>query len=220
MGKHDCDFELVVFDMDGVLVDITSSWYWVHSHFGVSNEDSLELYFEGEIDDEEFIRRDIQLWKTLDREVKKTDLVKILRDAPLMRGLDDCLSQLDKRGLKSAVISGGLKPLAEHIDKGYFDKILANDVEGAVDNTLTGEPLVEVRLDCKGEVFDSLLEELKIHPSKCVAVGDTHIDVPMLKKAGLGIAFRPKDKEIEKASDVTIEEKNLSRVLDYIFSSA
>ncbi len=217
MGKSSSDFELVVFDMDGVLVDITSSWYWVHSHFGVSNEESLELYFKGKIDDEEFIRRDIQLWKNLDREVKKTDLVKILRDAPLMSGLDDCLSQLDKRGLKCAVISGGLKPLAEHIDKGYFDRIMANDVEGAADNTLTGNPLVEVRLDGKGDVFENILEELKVHPSKCVAVGDTHIDIPMLEKAGLGIAFRPKDKEIEEVSDVTIEEKDLARVLDHIF---
>jgi len=57
---------LVVFDMDGVLADVESSWVYVHRHFGVNNDHSLFAYLRGEIDDLEFIRRDINLWKQKD----------------------------------------------------------------------------------------------------------------------------------------------------------
>ena len=41
---------LVVFDMDGVLVDAYSSWVLVHQHYGTQNEDSLRAFLQGEID--------------------------------------------------------------------------------------------------------------------------------------------------------------------------
>ena len=54
-------YDIVVFDLDGVLVDIQSSWDWVHRHFGVDNDESLAQYLAGQIDDLEFMRRDIAL---------------------------------------------------------------------------------------------------------------------------------------------------------------
>ncbi|HEX2065545.1 MAG TPA: hypothetical protein VHI93_01910 [Candidatus Thermoplasmatota archaeon] len=38
---------LVCFDMDGVLIDVGSSWVMVHRHFGVQNEASLHAYLRG-----------------------------------------------------------------------------------------------------------------------------------------------------------------------------
>ena len=54
--------ELVVFDMDGTLVDVVSSWAEIHRYFGENNDDGLRKFMRGEIDDEEFIRRDIRIW--------------------------------------------------------------------------------------------------------------------------------------------------------------
>ena len=36
--------------MDGVLVDVGSSWKFVHREFGTDNEDNLRKYVDGEID--------------------------------------------------------------------------------------------------------------------------------------------------------------------------
>ena len=62
MSGNGRKFDLVAFDMDGVLVDYLSSWTWVHDRFGVSNEESVISFMDGEIDDMEFMRRDIALW--------------------------------------------------------------------------------------------------------------------------------------------------------------
>lgn len=211
----DKDFELAVFDMDGVLVDVESSWVWVHNHFNVNNDHSLKKYLQGEIDDLEFIRRDIELWRNKDDELDKNDIRSILSDVPLMDGYSRCLEKLNQKQYKTAIISGGLKPLAEEIGSEYFDIIKANDVEEN-DGKLSGEGILEVKLNDKGSVFEELLNELDIEYKKCIAVGNSFIDVPMLEKAGLGIAFDPADAKVRRAADVVIEEKDLCSVLDHI----
>lgn len=211
----DKEFELAVFDMDGVLVDVESSWVWVHNHFNVNNDHSLRKYLQGKIDDLEFIRRDIELWRNKDDELDKNDIRSILSDVPLMDGYNRCLEKLKQKRYKTAIISGGLKPLANEIGSEYFDIIKANDVEEN-DGKLSGEGVLEVKLNDKGSVFDELLQELDIDNDKCIAVGNSFIDAPMLKKAGLGIAFDPADAKVRRAADVVIEEKNLCRILDHI----
>ena len=61
--KNNGVIELVIFDMDGVLTDTISSWKYVHDYFGSSNERSVDDYLRGKIDDLEFIKRDVALWK-------------------------------------------------------------------------------------------------------------------------------------------------------------
>ncbi len=209
------DFELAVFDMDGVLVDVESSWVWVHDYFDVNNDHSLELYLNGDIDDLEFIRRDIELWKSKDKDLTKDNIKSILSDVPVMDGYNKCLEHLKEKQYKTAIISGGLKPLAEQIGSEYFDKIKANDLEER-NGKLSGEGVLEVQLKDKGSAFKELLHDLNIKPEKCIAVGNSFIDSPMLDKAGLGIAFDPADSKVKKAADIIVEEKNLCKILDYI----
>ena len=207
-------YRCIVFDMDGVLVDVYSSWSFVHDHFGVNNDDSLKMYLEGEIDDLEFIRRDIELWRGKKEDVSRKDIAEILEDVPVMDGLEDCLMELKDRGFFTMVISGGLKPLAEKIGCDYFDVISANDIEEH-EGCLSGEGIVEVPLKDKGRAFDKLLAKTGCKADETVAVGNSFSDAPMLEKAGLGIAFNPSDEKVKEAADVVIEEKDLKRILEY-----
>ena len=77
---------------------------------------------------------------------------------------------------------------------------------------MTGEGVLEVKLNDKGAVFDKLLNDLGICTERCIAIGNSFIDAPMVKKAGLGIAFNPADAKIKKVADVVIEEKDLNRI--------
>jgi len=43
------EVEAVVFDCDGVLVDITSSWQQIHNYFGTNNKENLAKFLEKEI---------------------------------------------------------------------------------------------------------------------------------------------------------------------------
>ena len=56
------EVEAVVFDCDGVLVDITSSWQQIHNYFGTNNKENLAKFLEKEITDDEFMELDIKLW--------------------------------------------------------------------------------------------------------------------------------------------------------------
>ncbi len=204
------ELELVVFDMDGVLVDCESSWEWVHDHFEVHNDHSLKAYLNGEIDNVEFIRRDLSLWKDSDPDVSKEDIVNILKKVPLMNGFERCIPAVSEE-FHTAIISGGIKPLAEHIGKNYFDRIMANDFEEK-ENETTCEPVIEVELKDKGKAFDELIKEMDIPAKKTAAVGNSHFDAPLLEKAEKGIAFDPVDEEVRKAADEIIEKKNLTLV--------
>ncbi|GAG35915.1 unnamed protein product, partial [marine sediment metagenome] len=53
--------KMVVFDLDGVLVDIDSSWQTIHRAFGVDNEENFQKHLRNEIDYREFMRSDIGL---------------------------------------------------------------------------------------------------------------------------------------------------------------
>ena len=81
---------LVAFDMDGVLVDYTSSWTWVHDHFNIDNEETLLAYIQGRIDDREFMRRDIRKWMDLKADICRADLETILDPVPIISGITRC----------------------------------------------------------------------------------------------------------------------------------
>ncbi len=208
------NIELLVFDMDGVLVDFTSSWTWIHEYFGVNNDDSLEAYMKDDIDDLEFIRRDIELWKNVESGICREDIIEILQEVPVMDGFEETIPVLSKK-YKTAIISGGLKPLAESIDENYFDRIMANDLEES-DGELTGEGILEVELKNKGKAFDRLLLEMEVDEKETAAIGNSHIDTPMLKKASTAIAFDPADEEVKESADIVIEEKDLSLLLEWL----
>ncbi|MEA3458146.1 MAG: haloacid dehalogenase, partial [Candidatus Thermoplasmatota archaeon] len=86
--------ELVLFDMDGVLTDTISSWKYIHDYFKTSNERSVDAYLRGKIDDMEFIKRDVSLWREDGKPIARDKLVQLLSDIPLMKGAEQCVAAL------------------------------------------------------------------------------------------------------------------------------
>jgi len=205
--------ELVVFDMDGVLTDIISSWKYIHDYFGSSNERSVDSYLKGEIDDMEFIKRDVYLWHENGKIVKKEKLVEILSEVPFMNGAEKCISFLKDNGLKTAIISARLDILAQSVAKKFgIDYVFANGVKTDKDGFITGEGLLNVRLMYKDEAIMKLSKQSKVSPDKIAAVGNSCFDIPMFEICGLGIAFNPEDECVRKIADFVVEEKDLSKI--------
>ena len=84
---------LILFDMDGVLVDTVSSWRFVHKYFSMDNQESVKAYIKGEIDDLEFIKKDVSKWKIQNKPITKKLLGTILRNISYMNGAEDCLKK-------------------------------------------------------------------------------------------------------------------------------
>ena len=206
--------KLVFFDMDGVLADTISSWKSIHDYFGTSNEQSVDDYLRGNIDDLEFIRRDISLWKTNGSLTTKDVVQNILFDTPLMEGAEECILFLRKNNIKTAIVSAGLDILAEKVAEELgIDYVFANGIKQDERGQLTGEGILQVQLIYKDKNVKNLAEKLGIPLEKCAAIGNSCFDVPMFETAGLGIAFNPEDECVKKSADVIVEGKDLSKVI-------
>ena len=209
--------QLVAFDMDGVLADTESSWTYVHKHFGVNNDHSLRAYLDGEIDDQEFIRRDISLWKKKDPALTMNAVRRILDDVPTMNGAEETVAELRRRGIKTAIISAGIDLLAERLAVELkMDMFFANGFVADCAGRLTGQGVLNVRLAEKGDKVRLVAELLDIGKEEIVSVGNSRFDTPMFDASEIGIAFCPIDEEVREKADIVVEEKDLRIILESI----
>ena len=209
--------ELVMFDMDGVLTDILSSWKYIHDYFNTSNERSVDDYLKGKIDDMEFIRRDASLWKENGKPIKKDKLVEILSDVPLMKGAKECINYLSGNNIKTTIVSAGLDILADRVAKDLgINHVLANGIRTDRNGYLNGKGILGVKLMYKDLAVRSFAKKNKIPLESIVSVGNSCFDIPMFEMTGLSIAFNPGDECTKKAADILIESKDLSEILCFI----
>jgi len=205
---------LVFFDMDGVLTDTVSSWKHIHDYFETSNERSVDLYLKGKIDDLEFIKRDVSLWKKNGKFVHIDTIKDILDKIPLIKGSKKCISFLRKHKVKTVIISAGLDILAERVkDEIGCDYVYANGIKNDENGRLTGKGVLKVQLMYKDKIVREIAKDLNVNLQNCLAVGNSCFDVPMFETCGIGIAFNPGDDCVRKSADIVIEEKDLSTLI-------
>lgn len=134
------------------------------------------------------------------------------RALPLMPGLAQLVLKLETLGWKVAIASGGFTFFAEYLrDKLHLDAVFANELE-IRDGKLTGNVLGDiVDAKYKANTLRKLAEKYEIPTAQTVAIGDGANDLPMIKAAGLGIAYHAKPKVNEQA-EVTIRHADLMGV--------
>lgn len=206
--------KLVLFDMDGVLIDVLSSWRYIHQRFGTSNRQSVTAYLNGEIDYAEFMRRDVALWKKNGEPVTKETIAKILFELPVITGAKECFLFLKTRHIKTAIVSAGLDILAGKIAEDLgINYVFANSVKTDATDRLTGEGILRVELTHKDKNVEQLRRKLGLPIEACAAVGNSCFDIPMFESCGLGIAFNPEDDCVRASADVIVEGKDLSKLI-------
>jgi len=181
---------LVVFDMDSTLIE-AEVIDELAKEAGVGEQVAAitEQAMRGEIDFTESFAQRVGLLKGLSEEV----LSKVAERIKMTEGAERLISTLKSLGYKTAILSGGFTYFANRLQNNLgIDYVYANELEikdGQVTGRVTGRVVDGQR---KAELLDELAEKEKIGRQQVIAVGDGANDLPMLSRAGLGVAFRAK----------------------------
>ena len=181
---------LVAFDMDSTLIEAeVIDELAIEAGVGEQVIAITESAMRGEIDfNESFIRR-VALLKGLDESV----LEQVANRLPITEGAERLVSTLKNLGYKTAILSGGFQYFGRFLQKKLgIDYVHANELE-IVDGKVTGNVTgTIVNGERKAFLLQDIANKESISLQQTIAVGDGANDLPMLSKAGLGIAFRAK----------------------------
>jgi phosphoserine phosphatase len=189
---------LVAFDMDSTLInaEVIDELAGIH---GVRDEVAriTEQAMRGELNFQESFRARARLLKGL----PDAALQAVADSVKLNDGAHRLIRALKHFGYKTAILSGGFQYVGDHLKQELgIDYVYANELE-IVDGVMTGE--------IRGGIVDAakkaaLLEEIAaregIALEQTIAIGDGANDLPMLSRAGLGVAYHAKPLVKESAS--------------------
>ena len=182
--------KLAVFDMDSTLIkaEVMDELAYV---MGIGPQVALitARSMAGELDFEQSFRQRLALLTGFDT----AQLSAINDTIELMPGAQKLMEGLQEQGIYCAILSGGFSYFADHLaHKLGMQDAFSNPLE-EVDGKLTGK-VKGVILDAarKVELMEQLRKTLGLSLNQCLAVGDGANDLPMLNKAGLGVAFHGK----------------------------
>ncbi|MBE9536032.1 MAG: phosphoserine phosphatase SerB [Proteobacteria bacterium] len=201
---------LVVMDMDSTLIQVeVIDELAACAGIGGKVSAITERAMNGEIDFSQSLRERVALLEGLDEKA----LDEVYRSLPLTSGAESLIKVLKSLGYKTAVISGGFDyftdRLKEHLG---LDYAFSNRLE-IKDGKLTGRVIGDIVDGArKAEILEEIAKGEGFLLDQVIAIGDGANDLPMLGKAGLGIAFNAK-KTVREAANYSISQKSLDSIL-------
>jgi phosphoserine phosphatase len=158
---------------------------------GVGDEVSAitEAAMRGEMEFDESLQKRVRTLAGLPESV----LPKIADRLVLTEGAERLLTTLRRFGYRTAILSGGFTYFGNYLQKRLaIDHVHANELE-ILDGKLTGRVIGPiVNAERKAKLLDQLASEEGVDRKQTIAIGDGANDLPMLSRAGLGIAFHAK----------------------------
>jgi phosphoserine phosphatase len=148
-----------------------------------------EAGMQGKIDFKESLTKRVALLKGLDESV----LSYVAQNLVLTEGADRVVRKLKQLGYKIGIISGGFEYFGKFLQtKLGLDYVFTNRLETA-NGKLTGRIEGEI-IDGpkKAEILRTIARVENISLQQTIAIGDGANDLPMIRIAGLGVAFNAK----------------------------
>ncbi|WP_281301937.1 MULTISPECIES: phosphoserine phosphatase SerB [unclassified Iodidimonas] len=202
---------LLIADMDSTMITVECIDE-LADFAGIKDKIALitEAAMRGELDFEAALHERVALLSGLD----EATLLRCYEERVTpMSGAETLVKTMRAHGAYCLLVSGGFtfftSRIAQHLG---FDDHRANvlDIEGG---RLTGrvrQPIIDA--NSKLTALEETAKNRKLHPSQIMAVGDGANDIPMIKAAGLGIAYHAKPKTAA-AADLAIHHNDLSALL-------
>jgi phosphoserine phosphatase len=212
--------KLVVFDMDGTLIQgrliemISKKANVTERVIKIQSDSSLLGY------------QKTQIIASLLKGVKEKEIVDSIDSIPVMHNADKIVTWFKKNGYRAGIITDSYSIAAQVIAKKLeLDFCSANELI-IKDGVVTGKivmPLGWEKISCPCKIsickryhLNHYADKYGVQIKDTIAIGDTRGDICMIKQAGLGIAFMPKDQDIIKQSKNIIRNPDLIEVLNYM----
>lgn len=201
---------LIIFDVEGVLYD-AEYLPILAEKLGKENEiwEITKKGIQGAINWEEGLQTRIEALKGLDYDTCQS----IADDLPIMTGAKEACRVLKAAGWKLMAVSGGFTIMTSRLQKELgLDYVFANELlfkDGKLDG-------VKISVDSnKAKSAKIKIAEWKEDKENITCVVDGANDIKLFDVCELNIAFRAQDL-VKDLATTTLEEKDLSKILDII----
>ncbi|MGN6346850.1 MAG: HAD-IB family phosphatase [Candidatus Nitrosocosmicus sp.] len=212
-------FKLAVFDMDGTLIngrliEALSKKFGLYTKVKeIQNDSSIFGYIK------------TQKIASLLKGIEEKEIMIAIESIPLMEGTKQVISTLKKAGFKTGIVTDSYSVAANNVaEKLGLDFFSSNRLRVS-NGIITGDidmPLGWDKINCYCKISVCKRYHLESHAMRynigiqdTVAIGDTQSDLCMVERAGTGIAFMPKDKQIGRCNNI-INRPNLTDMLGFI----
>lgn len=203
--------KLLIADMDSTMITVECIDE-LADYAGIKAQiaEVTERAMRGELDFSEALDARVALLKGLEESAIDRCLAERVRLSP---GAETLIKTMRARGSLTILISGGFTRFAGPVGEMLgFERVIANVLEidgGALTGTVT-KPIVDS--STKEATLLAGAKERGLDLSETIAVGDGANDLAMIRKAGLGVAYRAKP-IVAAAAMARVDHGDLTAIL-------
>ena len=206
--------KLAIFDIDGTLRRVRDPWIHLHHHLGVTEQakDLPALWQRGEITYQQWAQLDASFWRGSNRET----IVTALKTNPFRDGARELIDWFTSRAIPCVGISSGLSIFNEITAAELgIKEVISNELQFDGD-ICNGEISIQVNEENKGEIMDEILERYSVRDEQVAAFGDGTADIPLLRKAGLGIAICPSNDKVRSSARHVVGDEPIDQAITLV----
>lgn len=195
---------IACFDMDGTLIDVLSSWEFIHKILGTEELAIIHrlMYERGEISYREWAELDISTWKgkSFSEVLRRADEIELIDNA------EESVRILKSSGFIVGVVSSGVDIIASRVCK-KLKMDFCRSAKLLIDDNEVKGIIEDLPPHMKGVALGEVAREYGVPLSRVAFVGDGDSDLSIFEMdLGLKIAFKPRSEEIIELSNYVVHD--------------